>query len=475
VSENVRDNDTVNAGAHVLLPAAAWGEKNGTVTNSERRISRQRPFLPLPGEARQDWWIVSAVARRMGFADAFSYRDAIHIFREHAALSAFENGGARDFDLGAVASISDKEFETLAPLQWPARSDAPQAKRLFGKGRFFTKDGRARFVAVERPALNGTLSRQFRFRLNTGRVRDQWHTMTRSGLSPRLAGHQPEPYVELHPRDAAAAKLTDGGFARVTTAHGSCTLKVVVSSGQQRGSLFVPIHWSDATASSARVCDLVAPVCDPHSGQPEAKATPASIGPVHYRYRCFALGLARSDLPQNAWWVRLALKTGAGLLLACNGELQSWRERAKAAFASFELAEYIDEAGGVYRAAAFSEGHLQGCVFISPSNAPVPWETICEVYTADPLAPAQRRAVLTGRFAHHRQSRGPQVCSCFGVDRHAIEAAIASGARSTEAIGAALRAGTNCGSCLPEIKAALNGLAMTRLDLGSSAAGRKLT
>ena len=104
VSENVLSNDTVNAGAHILLPAAAWGEKDGTVTNSERRISRQRRFLPLPGEAKPDWWIVSEVARRMGFADAFAYASAADIFREHAALSAFENDGTRDFDLGALAA-----------------------------------------------------------------------------------------------------------------------------------------------------------------------------------------------------------------------------------------------------------------------------------------------------------------------------------------------------------------------------------
>src|SRR5262249_45580252 len=112
-SENVLSNDTVNAGAHVLLPAAAWGEKDGTVTNSERRISRQRAFLPLPGEAKPDWWTTSDVARRMGFAKEFVYSRAADIFREHAALSAFENSGSRDFDLGALAGIDDASFDAL--------------------------------------------------------------------------------------------------------------------------------------------------------------------------------------------------------------------------------------------------------------------------------------------------------------------------------------------------------------------------
>ena len=121
VSENVASNDTLNSGAHIVLPAAAWGEKDGTVTNSERRISRQRRFLPLPGEAKPDWWIVAQVARRMGHGDAFAYESAVEIFREHAALSAFENDGARDFDIGSLADLSDASFDALEPVVWPAR------------------------------------------------------------------------------------------------------------------------------------------------------------------------------------------------------------------------------------------------------------------------------------------------------------------------------------------------------------------
>ena len=108
--------------AHVLLPAAAWGEKDGTVTNSERRISRQRTFLPLPGDARPDWWIICEVASRMGHGEAFAYSEPAEIFAEHAALSGFENGGARDFDIGALAGIDGAGYEDLEPLQWPRTS-----------------------------------------------------------------------------------------------------------------------------------------------------------------------------------------------------------------------------------------------------------------------------------------------------------------------------------------------------------------
>ena len=145
VSDISRRTDT-GVVADVRLPAAGWGEKDGTVTNSERRISRQRPFLPLPGEARPDWWIITQVARRMGYGDAFSYGRPADIFAEHAALSAYENGGTRDFDLGGLVGA---EYDTLPPTQWPVTTSS--RSRFFSEGGFFTESGRARFVAVEPP------------------------------------------------------------------------------------------------------------------------------------------------------------------------------------------------------------------------------------------------------------------------------------------------------------------------------------
>src|SRR5438552_64915 len=145
VSENVMANDTVAAGPHVLLPAQAWGEKSGTVTNSERRISRQRAFLPSPGECRPDWWMVSEVGKRLGYGAAFNFGSAADVFREHAALSAFENDGDRDFDIGALTSLSDDAFDAMAPVQWPMRSGETEGRqRFFADGGFFTNDRKAR-------------------------------------------------------------------------------------------------------------------------------------------------------------------------------------------------------------------------------------------------------------------------------------------------------------------------------------------
>jgi len=453
ISENVEANDTVGAGAHVLLPAAAWGEKDGTVTNSERRISRQRAFLPLPGEAKPDWWIVSQVARRLGYGDAFAYRSAADVFREHAALSTFENGGMRDFDLGALSDISDKDYDALGPVQWPLPADAPVAQtgdtRLFGDGRFFTPDRKARFVAPDPPALKEASCGKFSLRLNTGRVRDQWHSMTRTGRSPRLATHIAEPFVEVHPDDAHAAALVDGGFARVATAHGACVLKVAVSEGQRPGSLFVPIHWSDATASSARIGELVAPHTDPHSGQPEAKATPATITPVRLPLRGFARSRRPLALPSGTWWARIATSEGHELRLASARDLMFWHEFAQATLGrDAEVVEVVDAHS--YRAAFFVDGEFDGCLSIGTCEAALRWDALKAVIAVGPPssgAPVQMQA------APEPPDTGPVVCACFGVGEDAVRDAVRAGHASNVAeIGRLLGAGSNCGSCLPELK-----------------------
>jgi len=451
VSENVISNDTVNAGAHILLPAAAWGEKDGTVTNSERRISRQRPFLPLPGDAKPDWWIVTQVACRMGFAKSFAYESAADIFREHAALSAFENNGTRDFDLGALAKIADESFDALDPVVWPCREgEVAGAMRFFADGGFFTLDRKARFIAPEVPALRGAPTEDFSFVLNTGRVRDHWHTMTRTGLSARLGLHSPEPFVEVHPGDARALGLKD--FARVATLHGEGIFRVALSEGQQRGSLFVPIHWSAETASSARACELVAPHTDPYSGQPEAKATPASITPFDYAYRGFALTRQPVTFPRGTWWARVALSGGIGTLLATNERPEFWRDRA-ATIIGGELAEFIDLRRDIYRAAGFRDTRLESALFLGPAGAAPHWDAVKVLFDTNALTDIERRMLLSGRAADGLADTGPVICACFGVGLNVIRDAIRSeAATNVEAIGRALRAGTNCGSCLPELK-----------------------
>jgi assimilatory nitrate reductase catalytic subunit len=452
VSENVRSNDTVNAGAHVLLPAQAWGEKSGTVTNSERRISRQRAFLNPPGETRPDWWIVSEIAKRLGFGAAFEFNSAADVFREHAALSAFENFGGRDFDIGALQSLSDQAFDELAPVLWPMRTgDLQPQQRFFDHGGFYSNDRKARFVAPEIPALRTETNAGRPLRLNTGRIRDQWHTMTRSGMSPRLGQHLPEPFVEVHPDDAIKFGVTDDSFARVVTDYGQCILKVAVSERQQRGMLFAPIHWSEETASTARVGALVAPFTDPFSGQPENKATPASIVPYEYVFRGFALSRLQLQLPDHVWWARLTVAGGYGYLFADNADLAGWQSWLRSVTSS-DLAEYRDFGGGVYRAASFAEDRIDTCLFVGPAHDAGDWDVVKKLFAADALGDDQRRMLLSGKSTDGLESCGPIVCACFGVGRTTILAAIAAGAGTAAEIGAQLKAGTNCGSCIPELK-----------------------
>jgi assimilatory nitrate reductase catalytic subunit len=451
ISENVRSNDTVRSGAHVLLPAQAWGEKSGTVTNSERRISRQRAFLGAPGETKPDWWIVSEVAKRLGFAAGFDFNSAADVFREHAALSAFENNGGRDFDIGALKFLSDEAFDAMAPVQWPAREGAPEQARFFAEGNFFASDRKARFIAPEVPALRTETTAGRPLRLNTGRIRDQWHTMTRTGMSPRLGQHLPEPFVEVHPDDALRFGVFDGGFARVTTDYGQCILKVVVSDRQQRGMLFAPIHWSEATASAARVGALVAPFTDPFSGQPENKATPASLTPYEYVFRGFALSRTELELPPHALWVRVAVTGGFGYWLADNADLAGWQSWLRSTAGS-DLAEYKDFGGGIYRAASFAGDRIDTCLFMGPARDAGDWNVVKGLFAAEALSDDQRRMLLSGKSMDGLASAGPIVCACFGVGRSTICGAIAAGANTAAEIGAKLNAGTNCGSCIPELK-----------------------
>jgi assimilatory nitrate reductase catalytic subunit len=452
VSENVLSNDTLAASPHYILPAAAWGEKDGTVTNSERRMSRQRAFLPLPGEVRPDWWIICEVARRMGFGQGFGYTQAAQIYAEHAALSAFENGGSRDFDLGAHAGLSRRDYDALKPVQWPVPAGRPQGTaRLFAEGGFFTADGRARMQRLAIPALAARVSEAFPLVLNTGRVRDHWHTMTRTGLSPRLSAHISEPCVFVHPTDSACFGLTEGGFARVSNGYGAVVLKVVLDPGLQPGSLFAPIHWSGETASDARIGAAVHPVCDPYSGQPEMKATPSAIAPVAYASQGFVLTRDAFALPAGSWWTKLAVEGGQGRLFATDAGIDELTAHVRAAFGEDGLSEMIDREGGAYRCAVTRDGRLVAALFVAPFGRAPLWDTVKAAF-ADPQAAVENRLALLAGRKPGGADPGPTVCACFGVGLNLIRAAFAGGAVSVEDIGRELKAGTNCGSCLPEIR-----------------------
>jgi assimilatory nitrate reductase catalytic subunit len=453
ISDVVRSTDTIGAGAHVLLPATAWGEKEGTVTNSERRISRQRAFVPPPGEAKPDWWAVCEVAKRMGFGAAFDYAGPAAIFREHAALSAFENNGTRDFDIGALAGLSDAAYDGLAPVQWPVPEGSTGGKkRTFEDGRFFTPSGRARFVAIEEPRLADQPDARFPLLLNTGRVRDHWHTMTRTGLSQKLSSHIAEPFVEVNPGDAARLGLVQDGFAHVSTAHGSAVPRVNVTPAQRPGRIFVPIHWNDETARRARAGALVHCVTGPHSGQPDSKSIPAALTLARFAKHGFVLARRRKALPGETVYAWLAIEGAFAARFATSEPYEVLLDALAEGCSSAKRATYSDPAKGVCRAALIRDETLEAVLFGGREGEVPPWSHLAGTWQRGRLDAAARRILLSGKSGASGFDVSPTVCACFGVRAQAILSAIADGASSAQAIGAKLNAGTNCGSCLPELR-----------------------
>ncbi len=465
VSDITRTDTT--ALADVLLPALAWGEKSGTVTNSERRISRMRAFLPAPGEARADWRILSDVAARMGWGKAFSYDGPADIFREHAALSGLAGALGRDFDISALARISDGEYEAMKPFCWPrpASGQSPlTAGRFFAEGGFYHPDGQARMLAITppapRPAAPG------RFHLNTGRIRDQWHTMTRTGRSPRLGQHLAEPFVEMHPQDATALSLEPGDVVRLSAGESTAALRVLITDRVRPGEIFAPMHWSGRTATAGRINPLVPGPTDPVSGQPALKHGTARLERLEAAWFGFAAAATPLAPPPEATYAYGAvIRTPTGWSLECAGREipQDWIATARALLgmsgnASGEASADMpagtasiaeDPARGLVRVAFHDDAErLQGLFFAAPH--PV---RLARGFAAGQIGRRIAAAqILAGRAPADLPDPGRTVCACFNVGLNTICAAIRAGATDAAALGRATAAGTNCGACKPELE-----------------------
>jgi assimilatory nitrate reductase catalytic subunit len=459
VSDCVRHTDTADL-AHIRLPALTWGERDGTVTNSERCISRQHPFLTVLGEARQDWEIVADVARAMGFADHFRYQTAHEIFREHTALSAFENDGGRCFNLGAWRDISAQEYADLQPTQWPVLEPGRGTERLFTDGKFFTASGKAQFIAVTPRLPQVVRTPDYPFVMNTGRVRDHWHTLTRTGISPRLSAHVAEPTVEIHPCDVRDQCLQDGGLARIHNTLGEILVRVKTSRDQQRGSLFVPMHWSGQFSSAAGVGRLIPAVVDPISGQPESKHATVAIAPYQVQWHGFLI-LRRKINPATDYWTAIKTEHAWHYELAGSETADNWAAFARELLCQHDCdvnwTEYLDTARQTYRAARFIGKQLESCLFISTSSTLLPTrEWLISLFAQETLQPTDRIGLLAGKPAVVGEDKGRTVCACFKVGEKTIRKAIAEqGLKTVEDIGRCLNAGTNCGSCVPELKSLL--------------------
>ncbi|SDX50247.1 assimilatory nitrate reductase catalytic subunit [Marinobacter mobilis] len=453
VSDCMADTDTA-AFADILLPAAGWGEKDGTVTNSERRISRQRRFLPLAGEARPDWWIMASVARELGYGDAFAYQRPADIFREHAALSAFGNEGQRVFNLGGLTQLDDQAYDALQPIQWPVLSrDDGGRSRLFGDGGFCHPNGRARLIAIDTVLPVTRPDEKQPLVVNTGRIRDQWHTMTRTAKAARLLQHRSEPFIDVHPQDLLRFGVRDQGLAVLDNQGQQFVGRVRSAEGQRPGEVFVPIHWSQRFTGAGLASALTSRVTDPLSGQPESKHGTASLRPFAARWH--ARLLCRQDRPRRwraDYWSYVPLADCDSWWLA--GEsLMDWASEADYWLGGMPQLVMSDPAQGMFRAARIVDGRLEAMILVDREVSRLPdlaWLESC--FGQDTLSERDRRALLAARDCEG-EDVGPIVCSCFQVGQYQIEAAIAAGATSVGTLGQQLRCGSNCGSCIPELKA----------------------
>jgi assimilatory nitrate reductase catalytic subunit len=447
-----------SAHAHVVLPAAGWGEKDGTVTNSERRISRQRPFRRPPGDARPDWWQFAEVGRRMGWAEAFAWQTPGAVFREHAALSGHANSGRRIFDISGMADLDDAGFDAMQPFRWPVPvGTSSEGGRLFTMGGFSTPDGRARFVPT--PYQEPPRAATHKLLLNTGRVRDQWHTMTRTGLVPSLMSHTPEPVLTIHPKDAASAGIEQGALTRVSTAEGEVLLRADLRHTQRHGEVFAPMHWTDQFASTGPIGRVVSAKLDPVSGQPELKATAATVTPAIVHFHGLLLRRAGGPLPDLCHWVRVPIAEGQMYRLAGLQPMPAGEDLIRFASALLDLPEGVDwlevsdKRRGVLRVAAVFDGALEACLFLAHDEAALPNEAALVPALGAPVPDAARTRILAGRMYDSTAAEGPKICTCFGVTRDAIRHAVATHhLSSVQSIGLLLQAGTNCGSCIPELE-----------------------
>ncbi len=442
--------------ADVLLPATGWSEKDGTVTNSERRISRQRGLLPAPGDAKHDWWAICEVAKKLGFQTAFSYKGVHDIFAEHASLSAFENNGKRDFDIGHFSQISKLEYDGLIPVQWPVPKDKPEGtKRMFEDGRFFTPDGRAKFVPIVPKLPINEPTSEWPFMLNTGRVRDQWHTMTRTGDAALLTKHTDQPYVEIHPKDARQLGIEDKTLVRLTSPYGEALLKAKVSRAISPGNVFAPIHWTQQFSNAAVVSNLIPQVVDPLSGQPESKHAQVKLEAVREVFYGVIVSARPLEALDFTYWCYVPSKHGYHYEVV-------WRigESVASIQSSFKISaqvtgewlEYTNPRTQQIRLAYITDQKLTAAVYLHPTPKSISCDWLeSKLAVNETLSELDRMAILVGTPANV-EDKGTILCSCFQVGSKQIEKAIAGGACSVEELGAKLKCGTNCGSCLPELK-----------------------
>lgn len=448
IVSDITHTDTT-ARADIVLPALGWGEKDGTVTNSERRISRQRGFVEAPELAKPDWWAVAQVAKKLGFDTAFDFETPADVFSEHAALSGFENDGVvRDFDISGLANLTEEQYNNLQPVQWPVNHANPNGtKRMFEDGRFYTPSGKAQFVA-SRPSLANAVTKakaESKLLLNTGRLRDQWHTMTRTGSAPRLTAHDDVAFISVNPADALALGLKQNAIATVVNDFGQAQLQVKISRDVGVGRLFSPIHWNEQFASQATINTLLPPLVDAVSGQPELKAAAVTVTPMLAKTWARVVSKSRlTGLDRFDYWSVNSTANGYVSLLGYNEDID-WRNEL-AANDEAGLIEYANPLQHSSSLVLCEGSSIDAIVFTHECASELPSRTwLVDLFErSDPQHVAKE---LRGECG----AKDELICACFGTTRKSLEQAVEEGAKSSIELSSRFGCGSKCGSCKPEL------------------------
>jgi len=454
VQDAFRDAETCDF-ADVLLPAASWAEKEGTVTNSERRISRVRAALAPPGEARPDWRIAADFAlrlrARLGRSIGFEYERPEQVFEEHR-----ETTRGRDLD---ITGLSYALLERDGPQQWPYPEGATAGRaRLYADGVFPTPSGRARFLATEYVPPVEAADAQYPVILTTGRLRDQWHSMTRSGRIARLFSHSPEPEVAVYPETLAGLGIEDGGLVRITSRRGGLVAKARASTDMRPGEAFLALHWGARFTSGAGTNTLTLAATDPISKQPELKHAAVRLEPFAAGWRSTLAG------------ARVSQRGVSALLSRFDYAALSLLEAADETFVSLELAAaqappedavealdrmfglagegaallHRDAARGIEKRARLESGVLSAFRVTGDLGA-------AEAFRQALRARTETDAESLLAAATPRAAADRAVCACYGVRESEIRAAVEAGTDLAR-LQKQLRCGTNCGACLPELR-----------------------
>jgi len=470
------DGETA-AYADVLLPAATWGEKSGVMTNSERRLARVRAAVPAPGEAREDWRIALDFARaleaelRPGAPSLFVADDVAAIFDEHVGTTV-----GRDLDIGA---LSHARLDADGPQQWPRPVGAAQGRaRLYTDARFATTDGHARFFVAEYRPTDETPDARYPLQLNTGRLRDQWHGMSRSGRVPALHGHEPAPVLDVNPADLARHRLIDGDLVEIKSRHGRLVLPVRAESRLRPGDVFLPMHWGERTLNGVGANVLTQRAVDPLSKQPELKATTVHLARLDLPWRLVAMRVLEDPDAADVALTGIRALLPAFEHASCGYFGQRRRGvvlRAAAAaapppamLATLDRLFGLDDESGVMRysdARRGAERRLclhEGAIAAVRLSGSVTGHAWLAALIDNGEGVEHHGARLLGESAPvPAGTTARTVCVCVGIDATRIAACLAEAGAADDPVAmlkSRLGCGTQCGSCIPELR---------RLSLGA--------